>query len=298
MVHDAWITENWLILSSIPFKVNSDEEMKAGAHHWEFVLGRLSIFWVAPRRTDIPRHPGWKAGEVRKYIWNNRIIFHTGAAWEDEGGNLKLESHFVPFNFFTFFDPPNTKPPEKPTGDWVRWTIDLNQPTNTRLPDPEVLLPTICDFPKVDDRFYTRKQKIVFLIAVDAGKEARDGVLSHFNTIVKLNTETGEMLVFDPGEGFRVAEPVFLPRSKDAPEGDGWIICWGDSPSKPRGELVILDTTDFSKPIATVQMPYASRMQVHGSWVDNPNASQPLPRLTSPVKEVVPSNNGALQRIE
>lgn len=296
MVHDAWITEHWIVMSSMPFKVNSEEDLKAGAHHWEYVEDRPSILYVAPR-TSTPRHPNWDVGEVRKYTFDNGLILHTGAAWEDEDGTLKLESHFISFNIFLDFSPPGMTPPEVPVGDWVRWTIDPSLPTNTRLDRPKILMPYICDFPKTDERFSTRKQKIVFLLACDAGKEAKPGML-HFNTIVKLNTETGDMMVFAPDEKARVAEPVFVSRSAEAPEGDGWIICRTDRPSRPRGELVILDTNDFSKPVAVVQLPFASRMQVHGNWVDNPNPGHPLPRLTRQVKEISPSNNGSLNRIE
>ncbi|KAH9205683.1 carotenoid oxygenase [Leptodontidium sp. 2 PMI_412] len=297
MPHDAWLTENWLILSSMPFKVNSDEDMKAGAHHWEFVPDRPSVFWLAPRKASTPRAADWKVGEVRKYTWNNGVIIHCGAAWEEEDGTLRLESHFVSFNVFFDFNPPGMTPPEIPTGDWVRWTMDPKQPSGARLADPEILMPYVCDFPKTDERFLTRKQKIVFLISCDAGKKATPGMF-RFNSIVKLNTETKDMMVFAPAPDARVAEPVFVNRSKDAPEGDGWIICWTDRPSRPRGELVVLDTNDFSKPVAVVQLPFSSRIQVHGNWVDNPNPGQPLPRLTRPVKDIQPSIHGALDRID
>ncbi|KAH7118059.1 lignostilbene dioxygenase [Dactylonectria estremocensis] len=299
MAHDAWITENWIVMSSMPFKVNSDEEMKAGSQHWEWVPDRPAALLVAPRKPTTPLPAGWKVGEARRYTWDNGVIFHTGAAWEDEDGTLKLESHFVTFNFFHFFNPPGMQPPAVPLGDWVRWTINLSQPNNSRLQDPDVLLPWISDFPKTDERFLTRKQRIVYLISCDAGKEIKPGTLSAFNTIVKLDTETLEMMVFDPGENGRVAEPVFVPRSDDAPEGDGWVIGWTDSAKSPRGELVVLDTNDFSKPVAVIHLPFAMRTQVHGNWVPNPTPGTPMPRLTKPLNvDVTPSNNGVLDRIK
>lgn len=37
-------------------------------------------------------------------------------------------------------------------------------------------------------------------------------------------------------------------------------------------ELVILDTRDFSHPIATVKLPIRLRQGLHGNWVDTSDA--------------------------
>ncbi|KAM6529311.1 hypothetical protein FALCPG4_007452 [Fusarium falciforme] len=297
MAHDGWVTENWIVISSMPFRVTSEEEMKTGGQHWEFVPDRPSAFLVTPRKRTARLPPGWKFGEVRRYTYDNAVIFHTGAAWEeDEQGRLRLESHFVTFNWFVFFNPPGQVPPSKARGDWVRWTVELAQPTDTRLQDPQVLCPWMTDFPRTDERFLTRKQRIVFLVACDAGREVTTQGLA-FNTIVRLDTETGDMAVFDPGEGSGVAEPVFVERSPDAAEGDGWILSWVKRPSAPNGDLVVIDTRDFSKPVAVVRMPFETRAQVHGNWVPNPNPAVPLPKLTKPIKDIKPSNVGPLTRV-
>lgn len=297
MVHDGWVTKNWIVLCSMPFKVNSDEDLKKGSQHWEYVVDKPSGFLVAPRHPGSPKHPGWKPGEVRRYNWKNGLVIHTGGAWEDEDGNLKLESHFIASNVvFTFWNPPGIKYPEEPTGDWVRWTIDLDRPAEAWLPDPDVLFEGLVDFPKTDERFLTRKQRIVYLAACDAGKIS--GRRFGFNSVVKLDTETRETTIFAPAEeGSRLAEPVFVPRSDDAPEGDGWVIFWCDSPGVPKGEIVILDTNDFTKPVALVKLPFAMRNQVHGNWIPNTNPGKPLPKLTKAVKDVTASTLGALNRV-
>ncbi|KAI3396708.1 hypothetical protein diail_11735 [Diaporthe ilicicola] len=296
MVHDAWVTENWIVLCSVPFKVNSDEDLKRGGQHWEYVPERPSGFLVAPRRPGTPHHPGWKPGDVRRYMWDNGLVTHTGGAWEDDNGNLKLESHFIASNVvFSFWNPPGMRMPEEPTGDWRRWTVDLDKPAETRLADPEVLLRGPVDSPKTDERFLTREQRVVYLTACDAGRpKVRQFA---FNSVTKLDTETGEAAIFDPGEeGSRLAEPVFVPRSDNAPEGDGWVIFWCDSPSVPKGQIFILDTNDFTKPMALVQLPFAMRNQVHGNWIPNTNPGKPIPRLMKTVKNVVASINGPLDQ--
>ncbi|KAK5042341.1 hypothetical protein LTR84_001637 [Exophiala bonariae] len=282
--HDGWITENWIILANMPFTVQSDGDMKQpGADHWIYVPGQAQEFLVAPRHPDTPRAPGWKQGEFRKYTTDHGLIVHTGGAWEEADGKLVLESHWDTYNLFYFWNPDDFKPPEQPTGDWVRWTIDLGQPDGTKLPPPKILYSGLTEFPSVDERFLSRKTKIVFFATIPPEDFMRiDG-------IVKLNTETMESEKFLAAENGSFAEPVFIPRSNDAPEGDGWVLFYSTRPTSTKGELILLDTADFSRPVAIIQLPFASSFQVHGNWVPNPRPGQPLPPLGKPVKDVRPS---------
>ncbi|KAB5580257.1 isoeugenol monooxygenase [Coniochaeta sp. 2T2.1] len=283
--HDGWITENWIVLSVMPFEVNSEEVMKAGGDHWSFIPDRPAEFLVAPRKASSPRHPGWKPGEFRKYTWNHGLVIHVGNAWEAEDGTLQLESHFISFNVFPMWNPKHYQPP-KPAGDWYRWTIDLSQPDGSRLPEPLKLIDGVFDFPQVDDRFLTRKTSIAF---IGGFAEAWESERPVFNKIIKFNTDTREKTVFRVPSDGSVAEPAFIPRSDDAPEGDGWLIFYTERTSSPRGQLLILDTKDFSKPVAIVEMPFMTRNQVHGNWVPNPHPGQALPPLTAPIKDVTPT---------
>lgn len=285
--HDGWITDNWIILSNMPFGVNSDEVMKAGGDYWAYVPGQPSEFLVTPRYANVPSHSDWKPGEFRKYTAPHGLIIHTGNAWEEEGGILKLESHFVSFNVFYFFNPKDYEESKgAPSGDWLRWTIDLSKPDGSALPPPETLLKGIFDFPIFDERMTGRKTKIVYL----GGMMAPDGGFRpQFNAVIKLNTETGEKSIFHAAKDGGVAEPAYIPRGPDCEEGDGWLIFYSQRDSMPMGELVILDTNDFSKPVAIAQLPFRVRDQVHGNWVPNPHPETPLPLITSPIKNIIPS---------
>ena len=49
-------------------------------------------------------------------------------------------------------------------------------------------------------------------------------------------------------------EPCFIPRSKDAPEGDGWIVQVCNRLDEHRTDLLLFDALEIEKgPIATIQ---------------------------------------------
>ncbi|KAH7409720.1 lignostilbene dioxygenase [Cadophora sp. MPI-SDFR-AT-0126] len=277
--HDAWVTENWIILSNMPFRVNKDENMREeNADHWVYAPYAPHEFLVAPRRPNGPQLHGWKEGEFRTYIYEPGLVIHTGGGWEEKDGTLTLESPWATFNTFPFFtvedgsELPKLAEGQVPTSDWVRWKLDLTKPSGTKVADPEILYRGLTDFPAIDDRLVTQRTKIVYLTCMAPNA-------FRFEKIVRLDTETGQTDEFfaPPNGGF--AEPVLIRRSDDAPEGDGWLLVYTFRSSSPKGELTLLDTRDMKNPIAVIQLPFQTRLQVHGNWVPNPHPGTPLPPL-------------------
>jgi carotenoid cleavage dioxygenase len=296
-IHDLWFTDDWIILSAMPFFYTGEEALRAGSQHWKFDPKRPQVLIVTPRRSGTPAHPDWKAGEYRQYQGENGITIHCGSSWQDENGLLQLESPFHRWNIFYFWNPEGYKPPEI-EGAYVRWSIDLSQPTNTKVSNvEEILSSSFSDFPVVDDRFNCGRQKVTYLCVADALSDKPPKGFPVTNNVVKINTETNEFLVWDAGEDGRVSEPCFIPRSEDAPEGDGYVLFVTVRKQAPRGELVLLDSNDFSQPVAVIQMPFSMRDQLHGNWVPNPNPGQKLPRLSKPNKYVQPTGVGPLNHI-
>jgi carotenoid cleavage dioxygenase len=62
-------------------------------------------------------------------------------------------------------------------------------------------------------------------------------------------------------------EPCFIPRSKSAPEGDGWIVQICNRLDEHRSDLLLFDALDIAKgPIATIDIPIRMRFGLHGNW--------------------------------
>jgi carotenoid cleavage dioxygenase len=69
---------------------------------------------------------------------------------------------------------------------------------------------------------------------------------------------------------YSLSEMTFVPRRKDAPEGDGYLVGIGSSLKEAgRSDLIMVDTKAVDAgPVARVKMPFKVVGQVHGFWAD------------------------------
>ncbi|WP_037821295.1 carotenoid oxygenase family protein, partial [Streptomyces sp. NRRL B-3229] len=80
--------------------------------------------------------------------------------------------------------------------------------------------------------------------------------------------DTGETAFWAPGEHAAPEEPVFVPKSADAAEGEGYLLSLVGRRDQNRHDLAILDALDIAAgPIATVKIPFRLRYGFHGTWV-------------------------------
>jgi carotenoid cleavage dioxygenase-like enzyme len=73
--------------------------------------------------------------------------------------------------------------------------------------------------------------------------------------------------VFEFGAGDGAGEPIFVPRSPDAGEGDGWVICTVFRHAENRSDLAVFDALDIAKgPIGLAKSPRRVPFGFHGNW--------------------------------
>lgn len=262
------LTENWIILILWPFESNL-ERMKAGGHHYAYNYDQDVAFIVIPRRPRVSV-AGWNPGEYRVYYTKNCMIGHTAGGWETDDGKLIFECSRTADNFFPFFPSEDGRKPDKETKvDFVRYEIDLSQPTGTKVLEPRILFDTPNEFPRIDERFMAKKYEVVLLNIFYPGKsDTTQNVFAGLNAVMHLNTRTGVKKIYWPGEHCFCQEPLLVPRSDDAPEGDGYVMFMVERRDRYLSYLVVLDTDDFEKPIAVADIPFRLRPQIHGNWVD------------------------------
>ncbi|KAH6700559.1 carotenoid oxygenase [Leptodontidium sp. MPI-SDFR-AT-0119] len=269
-IHDCAITKNFIILVLWPFEADL-ERIKAGGQHWQYDYDRPATYVVVPRRPgDLPS--GWKRGESRVYHWQNAVVMHTASAWEEDNGKLYFDSSRVCYNILPVFEPSNSQQQDMSNlkADYVRWEIDLNQPSGTQVTEPVVLLDLPSELARVDERFLTRPYDRIFspVLLPDRPNALPPVVPLCLNGYVMIEKKSGRNTFFDPGHHSTTEEPIFIPRSKDAPEGDGWILGMVQRLDVNRSDLVVIDTRDFTKPVAVIQLPFRTKNQIHGNWVE------------------------------
>ena len=138
----------------------------------------------------------------------------------------------------------------------TRITFDLSKP-DAEAVTLEPIQGAFGDMPKIDDRFAMEKYRTGYFAFRDPPRMG----------VGQIDWDTREIVYHDL-EAAAAQEPLFVPRSADAPEGDGFVLTVVDRFIEKRTDLLILDGNDVSRPaIATVKLPFALPMAFHGSWV-------------------------------
>ncbi|KAL1615833.1 hypothetical protein SLS56_011675 [Neofusicoccum ribis] len=225
--HDMALTPNYVVLLQMPFLMDHTDVYSPGRMDMFYDRQCPAWFVVIPRNN--PEKP------VRMFRWKNCMNIHTGCAWEEDGSIFFdcTRAHNNAFTFLPFTDGP---PPENAqlTVDFVKWKIDLTSDLD-EVKDPEILVDIPCEFPRTDERYTGKKSNICFLAAFklpDANRPLHQGL----NVLARFNLKTRKLDILDPGNCL-VQEPAFIPRSENAPEGDGYIIFMVDNLEEHRNDL-------------------------------------------------------------
>ena len=157
----------------------------------------------------------------------------------------------------------------------VRFKFDPNS-DKLDLPKHEVILNEDVEFARIDDRVSMQDYTHCFVDLMDpslgtdfaAIGPVMGGGFAPYNAVGHLNVKTGHCDKYFPGPKHMVQEVVFIPRSKTAPEGDGYLAFLVNNYGLMSSELHIVDTQDFSKAQAIVYLPVRLRAGLHGNWVD------------------------------
>ncbi|EFX02417.1 carotenoid oxygenase [Grosmannia clavigera kw1407] len=269
MIHDFAVTKNWVLFPIIP-QVCDLEEMKKGGEHWRWDSNVPFYLGVLPRY-------GATGADVKWFRAPNAFPGHTTNAYENEAGEIVFDLPLTDKNvFFWWPDAQGNAPaPQDIHARYVRFTFDPKT-DNLDLPEPEVIQDCDMEFPRIDDRVGTQRHRHSFfdVMVPSAGTDfaaimpVLGGGHPLYNCIGHLDHETGLYETYSPGRTHMVQEPIFVPRSDDAPEGDGFVIVLVNNYATQSSELHVVDTRNFSKAQAIVRLNMRLRAGLHGNWVD------------------------------
>ena len=242
-IHDCSITENYVIILDLPVTF-SMKAMLAGQ--------RFPYRWNREHRARVGLLP--RTGDADDIVWcdvDPCYVFHVGNSFEADG---KVVIDLCAYE--TIFDGEMPGPYGKPLG-LERWTVDPVKQSVERV----TLDAAGQEFPRPDERYFTKPYRYLW-------SDGLEGDLDFISAlpIYRHDLQTGEKIEHDFGEGRIPGEFVFVPRSEDAPEGDGWIMGYVIDRPANTSTLEILEAITLKK-VASVQIPHLIPPGFHGNWI-------------------------------
>jgi carotenoid cleavage dioxygenase-like enzyme len=88
-----------------------------------------------------------------------------------------------------------------------------------------------------------------------------------FNALAHIDLASGKRAVHELPDGDAAGEPVFVPRSANAAEGDGWVVVVIYRGAEDKSDFAVFDALDLpAGPIATARIPRRVPFGFHGNW--------------------------------
>lgn len=251
MVHDFFATENYIIIPVFPLTGDFERALN----------GQPPFAWEPEKGSHICILPRNGTAEDAKWIEiDPSFVFHYMNAYEDNGAIICDLMEFGVPPLFPYVD--GTMPPQKDAeAKLVRWQIDLNKSKVEKT----VLDDLTGEFPRIDDRFALQKHSHGFY-AGSIGKHPQGMSL---NSIVHYDFTTNEREAYTTKDGGAVGEPIFIPKSKESKDGEGWLVATEYNANENRSNLIILDALNVAEgPVAVAQLPHRVPYGFHG-WFEN-----------------------------
>ena len=249
MQHDCGVTKDYIVFPCVPIKGAGDEGLKAGLPHYGWDPNEDAYMGVLPR---------WGKGEIRWFRRPNQFVSHVMNAF-NEGPKVHIDLCRSSGNLFPFFHEFDGKPWDPSTIDvkLTRWTADME--SNAEGFDSLTLSDFTGEFPRNDDRFQTKPYRHGWMM----------GFFGTRNALGHVDLQTGVTEHWEEPPHRPVQEPCFIPRSKDAPEGDGWVLQALTDAKTMLTEVNLFEATNVAKgPVAVIKLPFRMKPAYHGSWQD------------------------------
>jgi carotenoid cleavage dioxygenase-like enzyme len=273
MIHDFAVTEKYIAFLCLPMATNV-ERMKEGYVHFAWDSTLPTWFGVLERGGD--------GKDLRWFKGPERCATHVMGAFSD-GNTLYVDMDMALKNQFPFFPNLHGEPfdPKAAAGYLTRLSVDLSKKNITEY-NMEKLYPQAGALPRQDDRYQTKPYRIGFMPTTDPTKPLNPKVgnvaFRPTNSYTRFDHATRTTSEFWIGDDSSLQECCFVPRHRNAPEGDGYLVGVANRLLEGgRADLVFIDAQHMEDGvIATVKLPYRVYSQVHGWWV----SAEDLPKKT------------------
>ncbi|WP_426610959.1 carotenoid oxygenase family protein [Bradyrhizobium sp. McL0616] len=244
MIHDFVLTERYIVLLACPAVFDS-----AAARQ-----GQPFLQWRPGMGTRI----GLIALDGSTTQWLDAdpfFVFHFANAFE-RGGNIFID--YVQHESLALGYAQQAQ--KSPT--LHRMTINL---AARKVSDTQVA-GMVTEFPRINDGFDALPTRFVYLPTLTDTLRQVKPPSATFNTMMKINTETGDVLRHDFGN--RIAgEATFIPRGTNG-EDDGYLAIYAFDPENQTSDLILLDAAHIdADPVAVIRLPQRVPQGLHGNWI-------------------------------
>jgi carotenoid cleavage dioxygenase-like enzyme len=253
--HDFAMTREHVVFTVMPLTVDV-QRMQSGGDFYAWDPSLHPMYGVMPRSGT--------TADIRWHAVPGAMIAHFMNAWSEDG-RVFVDGFAAPGNSFGFFNDIHGNPTRNAVAESCLTRLSFDSADSTRSVGFNAFAAAIGEMPKMDDR----RGMLSY----------RHGWHKTYDGLAMVDWQTGAHRIHqllkteNPG---MAQEPVFVPRSPDAQEGDGYIISVVNRVRENLAELYVLDTQDWlGDPVARVRLPFNLPMSFHGCFVPRRNAQLP-----------------------
>jgi len=248
MMHDWNITENHVVFMDLPIISDMNLAVETGSP-FGFKPEFGARLGVMPREGS--------NSDVKWFDIDPCYVFHPLNSYE-EGNKIILyvcrQEEAMVGGFQDIYGGDTT------VARLWKWTIDLE----LGVVKEEQIDDAPCDFPRIDDRRIGFKNDYGYCTTLDTEADS----LTIGRHLLKYDLTKNERLTHDLGKNVTGGEALFVPRSPDSTEDDGWVISLAYEAETDRSKLLIINSQDFeSDPVAEIYAPQRVPNGAHGSWI-------------------------------
>jgi carotenoid cleavage dioxygenase len=251
MVHDFMVTKEHILFPIMPLTGSIERAFAGGpVYAWEPEKG--VHIGVMPR-----------AGSVKDLRWFRgapSYVFHPMNSYTDGNKIICDVCEYPEAPLFPLVDG-SRGDPKKALAKMVRWTFDLDSETDVF--KEEQLHDIVCEFPRFDERLTGMSYRYGYF----AGDTQPPEKVGGFNVIGAVDHKTNSLDLYDVGEGCATGEPIFVPTSKDAAEGEGFLLAHVYDANRGVSHLAIIDAQNVAAgPLAKAYLDHRIPYGFHGNW--------------------------------
>lgn len=245
IIHDCAITQNGVLIFDFPITFSLKPVLRGGG--FPYTWNNLH-----PARIGLMPREG-QASDIRWFTVDPCFSFHSCNAFDLPNGDTVLD--------LVVHDRMFHKSDQGPDSDLgvrlERWTLCAHQGTVHR----QVISHLPQEFPRIDERFTSKPYRYCYSVSGYLHKPSENSLLCH-------DMNTGEVVSHAYGKDKFSSEVIFVPKSADAAEGDGWLLSYVHDLNCGNSQVVILDSNRLGDtPQAVIHLPLRVPLGFHATWI-------------------------------